>query len=155
MLIRALLLVALAVSGVAHADSFNVQIGAYRNPDVNGIEVPANIGEVQRTTGPGGLTRLMVGPFAGRELAEKARDELKAAGFKGAFIRSTLDASTATTQSPTEYTAPRVSVEHESGISERDLAIVAKLSEDERRALVYLDGRLHRKVGDDFIPLRD
>lgn len=152
---RALLLLTLAVSGVAYADSFNVQIGAYRNPDVIGIEVPATIGEIQRSKGPDGLTRLMVGPFASRDAAEKAQDELKAAGFGGAFIRATLDASMATARSQTKSAAPRVAVKHESGAAQRDLDILAGLSAEERRDLVYLDGRLHRKVGDEFIPLRN
>lgn len=162
-LIRALFLLAIILSGVGHADSFDVQIGAYRNPDNARIDLPANVGELRSILGPSGLTRFVVGPFANRAEAELALARLEAAGFGDAFIRVTQDGSTAASRSALTQTAVSYTKDESvadqrsdaSSVSQRDLDIFMSLSEEERRDLVFLDGRLHKKVGDEFIPYRD
>ncbi|MEM8745048.1 MAG: SPOR domain-containing protein [Pseudomonadota bacterium] len=164
MLSRVTALCALFLTCAVSADSFDVQIGAFRNPDATNIKLPASVGELRRTSGPGGLTRFVVGPYDSRAAAATALATLKSAGFDGAFIR-TSESSTGTVQvnastrgslsTPSSETRGQSDKDPATGISQSDLDRLMKLSEEERRDVVLLDGKLHRKVGDEFIPLRD
>lgn len=155
MLLRICLLLSIVVSIAASAADFDVQIGAFRNPDAASLKVPAEIGSVRTSRSDDGLTRVLVGPFASRTEAAAARDRLRSMGYPGAFLRSAgLSARAAVTPTVVE-SAHRSAPADTSGPSQRDLDLLMSLSDEERRDVVYLDGRLHRKVGDQFIPLRD
>lgn len=157
MLNRTLLLIALFITGIAHADSFDVQIGAFRSPDTSKIKLPANVGELRTTSGPNGLTRFLVGPYSNRADANRAQDTLRAAGFKGAFVRAAqqgrIRVSASTTSSSLK--SGNASSSNSNEMSQEALQKLISLSEEERRGLVILDGKLHRKVGDEFVPVRD
>ena len=142
-ILKSIPLLLVLFAGTVRADSYSVQIGTYRTPDRDALEerVPADLGELRSTTTPSGLTQFRVGDFASREDAEEALDTLRESGFDDAFVRR-LGETQAHTES--ESTKPR-----------DDSALLSSLSEEERRNVVYLDGRLHRKVGDEFIPLED
>ncbi|MEM6639665.1 MAG: SPOR domain-containing protein [Pseudomonadota bacterium] len=131
--------VACVFTNAALADHFNVQIGAYKSPATAAQTVPADAGEVRQIKGDDGLTRLVVGPFHTRADADQARDELRVNGFPGAFVRSGLSGGKAVQEVSATYSAPQSDIEADS---------------DAEGELVYLDGKLHRKVGDTFIPVK-
>lgn len=158
MFIRTLAVMALFISNASHAQGFDVQIAALKNPDAAQIELPTDVGELRSTFGADGLTRFLVGPFVSRADADQARDRLRAAGFSGSFVRANQDAGFAVDRRDVASSNPPSSAaiaDSGSSVSQRDLETLQSLSDEERRDLVYLDGKLHRKVGDDFIPLRD
>lgn len=146
MLVRALVIAAVFVSNFAYADTFDVQIGAFRNPDVARISFPDEIGELRSTSGPDGLTRFVVGPFATRAEAERARDQLQSAGYGGAFVRSSGERRVTVQQS---YSVAETQTE-----VQRDTQPLMRDVSDEEGEVVYLDGRLHRKVGSQFVPIQ-
>ncbi len=139
---RIVLIFAVFFSSVAQADTFDVQIGAFRNPAAASISLPADVGEMRSERGADGLTRFVVGPFSSRTDADQARDRLRATGFDGAFVRASSGASTPSQYSVTTYSA--------------DVAETSSQDSFEGEGeVVMLDGRLHRKVGDRFIPLQE
>ncbi|MFK8030016.1 MAG: SPOR domain-containing protein [Gammaproteobacteria bacterium] len=155
---RIVLMLALFITSATYADSFDVQIGAFRYPDASKMKLPAGVGELRSTSGPNGFTRFVVGPYDTRSAAKQALAELRAAGYGSAFIRATrnridayeVDSRTSTPTAQT-YTASQQSTS--SGPTQRELDQLMRLTEEERRNVVYLDGRLHKKVGDEFVPL--
>ncbi len=163
MLNRVIVLAAIFLSTAAYADSYDVQIGAFRDPDTSKIQLPADVGELRTTAGPNGMTRFMVGPFANRDDAKSALAELKSAGFEGAFIRKSPaqgKAAPVTASADADHRQPKMTKEagrqdQSSDISQQDLDKLMTLSAEERQDIVFLDGRLHRKVGDEFVPLTD
>ncbi len=137
---------------------FDVQIGAFRNPDPTSLKVPASVGELRAMASSDGLTRFLVGPFASKSEAARARDELRSIGYKGAFIRATEDATGASTPIAAKPgSAPGKDIKNSDVVSpsKSDLELLSSLSYEERSNVVYLDGRLHKKVGETFVPLRD
>lgn len=139
------LLVALttfAVVGHAHADTFDVQIGAFKRPDASALNLPAGVGQLRSILGDDGLTRFVVGPFTSRAAADDARDQLRAAGYPGAFVR------TGATQAPPLQERPATFVAEDRPVS-------APVDMEEQGELVTLDGKLHRKIGSRFIPVEE
>lgn len=66
----------------AAADQFVIQVGAFANPQIviaklDGAKVPYYTEQIQNN-----LTRVRAGPFATRDAAEKALEQLKALGLK-------------------------------------------------------------------------
>lgn len=162
MLSRLLFLVTLLASVVVHADKYDIQIGAFKSPDASGIKLPAGVGELRTTPGPNGLTRFVVGPYASKAEAIRAQEALKAAGFDGAFLRNaqrTTDSMSARAKADAAANVAHKEIaasnRKSSELSDSDLLKLMALSEEERSNVVVLDGRLHRKVGSEFIPLDD
>lgn len=141
--ITAAVLVALA-STTASAE-FSVQIGAFRTVG-SGFEDDARaFGSVYTDVTAAGVTRVRVGPFSSRAEADAAVRDIRAAGYNDAFVlRTGMDASSSL---PSVAAAPPVSVSHTSDFD--------RLPADVRANAVYLDGALHVKEGDRFIPLRE
>jgi len=145
-IIRTITLLSGLIPLVANAGSYTVQIGTYRNPDHTVIEdrMPEDIGEIRTATTASGLTEFLVGSFGTFSEAEDALERLQGAGFDDAFVRRQGDSPRGSGGTVTD---------EESNLPQDDRALLSSLSEEERRSVVYLDGRLHRKIGDQFIPL--
>jgi DedD protein len=70
------------------AEQFVIQVGAFANPQnvtakLDGAKVPYYTEQIQSN-----LTRVRAGPFATREAAEKALEQLKALGLKPGSVAS-------------------------------------------------------------------
>jgi DedD protein len=70
------------------AEQFVIQVGAFANPQVvisklDGAKVPYYTEQIQKN-----LTRVRAGPFATRDAAEKALEQLKALGLKPGAVAS-------------------------------------------------------------------
>ncbi|MEO1576112.1 MAG: SPOR domain-containing protein [Pseudomonadota bacterium] len=136
------LVTSLVVAGHARADTYDVQIGAFKRPDASALTVPAGVGELRGVQGDDGLTRFVVGPFTSRAAADDARDQLRAAGYPGAFVRMDTNGAAQLQERPAAF------------VAEEPTASVS-MSDDEPGELVTLDGKLHRKIGDRFIPVEE
>ncbi|MBT8139375.1 MAG: SPOR domain-containing protein [Gammaproteobacteria bacterium] len=125
---------------------YSVQIGAFASPAAGLQESLSQFGTVSIDR-HGGLSRFLVGQFNERGDAELLRDELRREGYDDAFVRARGKASAAATVTSQHHSHTN------SGQSEADHARIHALSPEQRENVVYLDGVLHIKQGDSFIPL--
>jgi cell division septation protein DedD len=144
-LARTLLILSLLGAGSALADDYVVQIGAFRQPQADFAERARQVGTVTLSTGTSGLTRFQVGGFATQREAREALTQLRAAGYADAFVRRL-----ASTAAPLED-LPAVGA----GPPPHNTSRLDALPADLRAKVVYLDGVLHVKEGDRFIPLAE
>ena len=68
-------------AGPLPAEQFVVQVGAFTNPDAVTAKLDSAKMPYYTEVTQGNLTRVRAGPFATREAAEKALEELKGLGF--------------------------------------------------------------------------
>ena len=71
----------------APAGEFAVQVGAFANPD-GAITKLSTAGVPHYTEAAGSLTRVLAGPFASREAAERALKQLRGIGFTSGKVIS-------------------------------------------------------------------
>ncbi len=150
----ALASIMLAVSIPAMAEHFGVQVGAYRSLSDSTLEQASALGSVTKVSA-GELTTVVIGQFESYESALQALDNIKANGFADAFVRRLPHSEPA--PSDVSHAGDYEShshggVEHvhlPSDIEQR----LARMTEEQRKDIVILDGKLHRKVGEQFIPL--
>ncbi len=156
--------VLLLVGASAQAQTYAVQIGAFSNPNAQVLDEARRIGDLYTAPAPNGLTRYRVGPFATEQLALRARDTLRQLGFPDAFIKveqereamdqppgeqmSDAEPSPATSEVPAKLVS---SGRRE--LSGDEVQYLMSLSPAERSAVVYLDGRLHKKIDGEFVPI--
>jgi hypothetical protein len=150
----AMLAGAMLLAGPGHADSYTIQIGAFRTPSESFVEPARSVGEIYFNRRDSGLVALSVGRF---DSFDEAQDKLPllAGDFPGAYVRrAEADArsqfSASNTLSASAEAQPRKNAP--SGTEDQ---LLASLSEAERKNVVYLDGKLHFKDGNRFIPLRE
>lgn len=159
----ATLISALLLTGPAHGNDYTIQIGAFRTPSESFVEPARSVGEIYFNRRDNGLVALSVGRFAS---FGEAQDNLAllAESFPGAYVRraeagasSQLDTSgkvssnISSTSSQTASAMPAGSAPA-SGPEDQ---LLASLSAEERKNVVYLDGKLHVKDGNRFVPLRE
>ncbi len=148
----------------AQAQTYAVQIGAFSNPNAQVLDEARRIGELYTAPAPNGLTRYRVGPFATEQLALSARDTLRQLGFPDAFIKLEQDReamdqapvaqiSDAEPASAVTSDVPARLVSGRRELTREETEYLLSLSPDERSAVVYLDGRLHKKVDGEFVPV--
>jgi hypothetical protein len=118
-----------------HAESYSVQIAAYKNLPDNFIKSVKKYGSVH-TSQLGELTRVSVGNFENKSAALELLLQLKKSGYEGAFIRH-MSSSIASNQS---QNSPR-----------SEMAKFRTLSEPEKERAVFINGKLHFKQGNQFI----
>ncbi|MFK7794853.1 MAG: SPOR domain-containing protein [Gammaproteobacteria bacterium] len=142
-ILLALLIISIASSAQAHqhANSYSVQIATYRNLPNNFLTSAEAFGEVH-TSQANGLTRVSIGSFSNRNEAQALLSQLKKAGYEDAFI-SHLGASSSPSSS-----------EHNNPTSpSSEMAKFRNLSDAEKDRAVFVDGKLHLKEGNQFIPI--
>ena len=128
---------------LSHADAnYTVQVGAYGAVDTQEINKLESYGVVN-TRQVGSLTRVAVGETADLAEAQTLLAQLQSAGYSDAFIRRTSGQSEVTSAHHHSHGS------HSHSHSE----LLDKLSDEERRLAVYLDGKLHLKRGNEFIPV--
>ena len=141
-------------SSFSMADQYGVQVGAYQSLQDTTLEKASNLGEVLQVN-KGGLTSIIVGAYDSYESAQASLGKFQSAGFTDAFVRKLPHQNAAhhsTGASRDHETHNHGGSEHvhlPSGIEQR----INQMTEQERQNIVILDGKLHRKVGDQFIPI--
>lgn len=143
---RVLIAVVVFAAASAQAADYVVQIGAFRNPASDFGELAAEYGTVSTSQSPSGLTRFQVGAFASESEARRALARLRAVGYADAFVLRKGNGNNFVSDLPAVGAAPPSQ-------SPRGRSAVERLPADLRSQAVYLDGVLHIKDGDRFIPL--
>lgn len=154
------------------AQSYTVQVGAFREPASNFVDAAANHGEVVREENAKGLTLISVGRFSQRSSAEALLEKM-ASSYPGAYVRSIR--GTGVQPSPSKSAlakrpAVNRSAQASAGFSvaelrtgkgpllrgnRQDQDLFRQLSVEDRERVVSLDGQLHMKVGDRFVRLSE
>ena len=158
------LLLLLTASWITLADSthFSVQVAATKNPDLARFREVTEFGSLYTEETGEGLIRVKVGSYASRAEAEQALSGVQARGFTGAFITSATGQSASlpdnTTPSSETITHEVASNEilpepEENQVTPEQLPAWSRLTEDQKRDVVYLDGVLHLRRNGEFIPL--
>lgn len=145
---RTLLLIC-CLGMVSHAAADNryvIQVGAFKQAPAAVRSDIANYGDAVTATTAQGFVRLGVGYFASVAAAADTLQQVRAAGYERAFVRSSSGFSTSDARS-VSVASTRVQSSFDSN------SIIDTLSAEERAKLVLLDGQPHIKEGARFIPL--
>lgn len=153
------------------AQTYTVQIGAFREPAAGFVDAVSNHGEVVSETNAKGLTLISVGRFDERDSAEALRAKM-VASYPDAYVRRIRSANGAVSAAsrPSSSAARPASVRAGSlsGLTEaelrtgngpllrgsaRDKQLWQGLSYEDQQRVVTLDGQLHIKLDDRFVPL--
>lgn len=133
------------------ASQYAVQLEASKSPDLNRYEALSVHGKLYTEVADNGYTRTRLGPYENKTKALDVLDKVRTAGYTDAFIAKQQKSEPTT--AVTSTTAKR-----QYDIENFDVKTLKewKMLTDEQQAnLVYLDGKLHVKNGNDFIPLED
>ena len=141
----------LAIAGQAQADAYAVQVAAFATPSPAVAESYRQYGTV-RVQRDANWSRVLIGTFADRDDAQLFLLELKREGFTDAFIR-VLDSSAVVLDGNGDTEHSHAGTAPHRHMAEPDLQRLHKLSDEEKARAVYLDGELHLKEGERFIPL--
>jgi len=132
---------------ITHADqhsiSYSIQIATYKNLPENFVASAEKYASVH-TSQSGGLTRVSVGRFNNRSEAQDLLSQLKLAGYEDAFISQTGSSMTSTLHHDDS---------HHQKSPGSEMAKFRNLSPSEKDRAVFVDGKLHLKQGDKFIPV--
>ncbi len=153
-------LIALTILGcnIARAAEFTIQVGAFKNPSQAFADEVRQYGEVNTAQNSNGITVFTVGRYNSKDSAKADLDRVRAK-YPGAYLRNMPSAARQQTASPSitavqqTNAAPRNTVAAASATPEA--ALWESLTDAERRRVVYLDGVLHLKQGDNFVPLSE
>lgn len=133
------------------ASQYAVQLEASKSPDIGRYESLSAYGKLYTIAADNGYTRTRLGPYASKTKALEVLDNVRAAGFTDAFI--------AKQQSGTKSTANQsVTTKGQFDIETFDVKTLKEwkmLTPEQQANLVYLDGKLHVKNGNEFTPLNE
>lgn len=144
-----ILLLSVSFNSFADAHRFSIQILASESPDIEALRASGGFDELYTEETGFGLTRVKVGAYSSRGEAERDLSNVKEKGFPDAFITSSSNQKSA--QVMTSVPTPLSS--NSSPLSHQQSPGWSKLTEEQKRNIVYLDGELHLHEGDEFIPL--
>ncbi len=126
-----------------HAGQFAIQLTASKTPQLAPFMQLEEFGNLYTTDAGNGFIRTRLGTFSGKQAALEALAKVHAAGHSNAFLVN-ADSDTGAiveNSSPTNYL--------------QDSTKWQMLSAEQQANVVNLDGTLHVKNGDDFIPLSE
>ncbi len=160
MLTRVMAFTALLLASPAFAE-YTIQVGAFGKPSQAFADRVRELGEVNTTQNARGMTVFTVGRYATSDAAnadiERVRRE-----FPDAFVRSMPDSArspdakaNAVAAADDTQGAERAGYPRLISGTTRDSELWNSLSAEERRRVVYLDGVLHVKEGESFVPLAE
>ena len=142
------------VTGQAWASQYAIQLEASRSPQpeqFNSLDVHGNI---YTEAANNGYIRTRLGPYGSKSRALEVLNEVHQAGFPNAIIaKHKNNVSTSPSQAITKKSANR-----QYDIEDFDVKTLKEwkmLTPEQQNNLVYLDGKLHVKNGDSFIPLSE
>ena len=151
-------------SPFAYSAVYLVQIGAYQQPNEAALKAASEYGHLIQSDASNSLTRVYVGKFANRSAAERARDGLLSAGYDGAFLVNYVSVEASLVDSELAFFNQEKhfengSYENESAVlpktavSSSDIDTLDDLTAQERALVVYLDGKLKIKRGEQFMSI--
>lgn len=146
-----LLTIALFTSQV-YANEYAIQLEASKAPELSRYQQLDTLGQLYTTPTGTGYTRARLGPFSNKEDALDALNKVHAAGYQDAFLaKENRDNETQSLSSNPVSSNP----EDIYNFDVKTLPVWQKLTTQQRENLVYLDGKLHIKNGDDFTPIEN
>ncbi|MFK8026908.1 MAG: SPOR domain-containing protein [Gammaproteobacteria bacterium] len=143
-LITIIILLTCIATAEPYADTYSVQIAAYKQLPDKLVKSVEQYGSVH-ISHHGELSRVSVGNFAHKSAAEKLLSQLKQAGYKDAFI-SRINTQPSSIENPNK---PHASETPSSPTSE--MAKFRNLSKSDKDRAVFINNRLHLKEGNRFI----
>lgn len=151
----ALVMALIGWTTTASASEYTIQVGAFKSPSQSYADNLRSFGEVNTAQSSSGVTVFTVGRY---NSVDEAKGDLNriADQYPGAFVRNMpASARSADIASSTSSAAaaPAAAPARKARSSSPDTQLWESLSESERRRVVYLDGVLHLKQGDQFVPL--
>ncbi|MCF6236602.1 MAG: SPOR domain-containing protein [Gammaproteobacteria bacterium] len=137
--------------------SYSIQLGAYKNPDMNIFSAAEEYGALYTEESVYGLTLIKLGHYASRSEAVAVLRTIRDAGFRDAFLTSAgAGISSFDEDIPMAEIFPVTSsFSNEKNINPESLKIWNQLSDLQRESVIYLDGILHIDEDGQFIPLSD
>lgn len=130
---------------------FSIQILASENPDITHLKTSIGPKEIYTEKTSSGLTRVKVGSYSSRMEAEQDLNSVKSQGFSDAFVTTySGNKSTVSSKDHHEHT-PGKKHSH----STPESPALARLTEEQKRNVVYLDGVLHLLENGTFTPLSE
>lgn len=137
------------------AAEYAIQVGAFKSPTQTFAENLRSYGEVNTSQSSSGITIFTVGRYGS---VDEAKGDLNriAADYPGAFVRNMPSAAGSVdvaSMASGASTAATRKVATQQRKKSPDTQLWDSLSDSERRRVVYLDGVLHLKQGDQFVPL--
>ncbi len=137
------------------AELFTIQIGAFKTPN-DTYSVPARaVGEIYATERSNGVTALSVGRFADVDAASAALAQISR-HYPSAYVRRAHPEAQLRNAPATASKAPLPPTTQTQAANPQqplETELLSSLTDDERKHVVYLDGKLHYKQGDSFVPL--
>lgn len=141
------------------ADTYGIQVGAFKNVPAGLIGKLEDYAAVTTLQGKA-VTSIIVGNYTTVSAAEMTLFELQNAGFSSAFIRDIDKARTQVQSSGQTRSSVVNSHDKSSGngyehplFNAAEQAKWKTLSPSQQRNAVLLDGKLHLKQGDKFVPI--
>ena len=148
--------VALVGGNLAMAAEFTIQVGAFKNPSQAFAEEVRQYGEVNSAQNGRGITIFTLGRYGSKGEAQADLARIQDA-YPGAYVRN-MPSSARTPNLAESSAAPSTAKASKatsivSSTSTPEAALWESLTDAERRRVVYLDGVLHLKQGENFVPL--
>lgn len=162
-----LFLLTTSLNALAENPLFSIQITATEAPNLTFFKESTGFDSLYSEETKSGLVRIKIGSYISRKTAERDLIKIKNKGFPDAFVTGytgeKLNKTTKLKKSPL-ISKSNVSVRssEEVAISEpKENKLLppssspawSKLTETQKRNVVYVDGILHLHEGDKFIPL--
>jgi hypothetical protein len=141
----------LFVTGQAMAGQYAVQLEASRSPSLAKFQELSAYGRLYTETTEQGYIRKRMGPYENRIEALDVLKQVHAAGYKDAIITRQQGSSAASSHA---VNTPNYAYDIEK-FDVKTLKEWKLLTPEQQKNLVYLDGKLHIKSGDQFTPLNE
>ena len=140
----------LAISGNSFAAPvFSIQILASESPDLTHLKTSIGTNEIYTEKTNTGLTRVKVGSYNSKIDAEQDLNTVKSKGFPDAFVTTyNGNKSTVPPKEHHEHTS-----DNKHSHSTQEPPALMRLTEEQKRNVVYLDGVLHLHENGTFTPL--
>lgn len=144
------------ITEAAWASQFAVQLEASKSPDLNRYASLSVHGKLYTVNTDNGYTRTRLGPYENKSKALEILEKVRAAGYADAFVaRHDNGVSTSSAPAPAKPPAGKVRYGDIENFDVKTLKEWSMLTPEQQKNLVYLDGKLHIKDGNNFIPLHD
>jgi len=143
-----ILLVFSSLNVLADNSLYSIQIAAVKHTTLGFYERVTGFDSLYEENSSAGFKKIKLGPYSSREDAEKSLEMVKNKGFSDAFI------SLYTTQ--LNGVSKNKQLDRFVGsVAPNTLPVWSRLTEEQRKNVVYLDGVLHVREGDDFKPISE
>jgi len=136
-------------NALADTARYSIQIAAVKSTPLDFYEQLTGFDSLYAEQSSAGFIKIKLGSYSSREEAEKSLVIVKSKGFPDAFISpytKQLDGVSTNTKN-------KHSERMDESVELSELPVWSRLTEEQRKNVVYLDGVLHVREGDSFTPI--